>query len=134
MLAVHLGGLINLVRATVPLMRGGGGGSIVAVTSELALAGSASASAYVAAKAAVIGVVRSLAHELAPEIRVNAVAPGPVDTPLLPESERTPDYIASIPLLRLGRPDEIAESIVHLAEATWTTGQVLSPNGGVVIQ
>ena len=134
MLAVHLGGLINLVGATVPLMRAGGGGSIVAVTSELALAGSPQAAAYVAAKAAIIGVVRSLAHELAPTIRVNAIAPGPVDTPLLPESERTLDYIASIPLGRLGRPDEIAEAIVHIAEATWTTGQVLSPNGGVVIQ
>ena len=134
MLAVHLGGLINLAYATVPVMRAGGGGSIVAVTSELALVGSAQAAAYVAAKAAIIGVVRSLAHELAPAIRVNAVAPGPVDTPLLPESERTADYIASIPLRRLGRSDEIAEAIVHVAEATWTTGQVLSPNGGVVIQ
>ena len=134
MLAVHLGGLVNLARAAVPSLREAGAGSIVAVASELALIGTPHAAAYVAAKAAVIGVVRSLALELAPAIRVNAVAPGPVDTPLLPAAERTSDYIGSIPLRRLGRADEIAEAIVHLAEATWTTGQVLSPNGGVVIQ
>ena len=133
MLAVHVGGLLNLVRASVRPMRVAGGGSIVAIASELALVGSGQAAAYVAAKAAIIGLVRSLACELAPQIRVNAVAPGPVDTPLLPESERTPEYIASIPLARLGRPAEIADTILHLAEATWTTGQVVSPNGGVVI-
>ncbi len=134
MLRVHLGGLLNLARAAAPIMRARGDGAIVGIASELALAGSHEAAAYVAAKAAVIGLVRSLARELAPAIRVNAVAPGPVDTPLLPDRDREPAALAAIPLGRLGHPDEIATAILAVAEATWTTGQVVSPNGGTVIQ
>jgi 3-oxoacyl-[acyl-carrier protein] reductase len=91
-------------------------------------------SPYVAAKAALIGLGRSLARELAPAIRVNIVAPGPTDTPLLPERERTPDVLSTIALQRLGTADEVASAIVHVAEAPWTTGALYSPNGGVVIQ
>jgi NAD(P)-dependent dehydrogenase (short-subunit alcohol dehydrogenase family) len=133
-LRVHLGGAFHMARAVVPGMRRRGHGSIVLVASELALAGADCASAYVSAKAALIGLGRSLARELAPEIRANIVAPGPVDTPLLPDGERSPDHLAAIPLRRLGRPEEIAAAIVHLAQAPWTTGAVYSINGGVVIQ
>ena len=133
-LRINLGGAFHLTRAVAPEMRRRGQGSIVFVASELALVGSDRASPYVAAKAALIGLGRSLARELAPEIRVNVVAPGPVDTPLLPDSERGPAYTAAIPLRRIGRPEEIADAIVHIAEATWTTGALYSPNGGVVIQ
>lgn len=133
-LRIHLGGAFHLSRAVVPVMRGRGQGSIVLVASELALVGSDRASAYVAAKSALIGLGRSLARELAPEIRVNIVAPGPVDTPLLPDRDRGPDYLATIPLGRIGRPEEIGAAILHLSEASWTTGAVYSPNGGVVIQ
>lgn len=133
-LRIHLGGAFHLARVVAPRMRRLGHGSIVFVASELALVGCDRASPYVAAKAALIGLGRSLARELAPHIRVNVVAPGPVDTPLLPESERGPAYTSAIPLRRIGRPDEIAAAIVHIAEATWTTGAVYSPNGGVVIQ
>lgn len=131
---IHLGGGFHLARAVVPGMRARGHGSIVFVASELALIGSMHASPYVAAKTALIGLARSLARELAPEIRVNVVAPGPVDTPLLPDRDRRLEYVASIPLRRIGSPDEIAAAIVHLAEAPWTTGAVYSPNGGLVIQ
>ncbi len=134
MLRIHLGGAFHVARATVPAMRRRGAGSIVLVSSELALAGSAQATAYVAAKAAIIGLGRSLARELAPSIRVNVIAPGPVDTPLLFDRERSPDAIRTIPLGRLGRAEEIADAIVHLAEAPFTTGAVYSPNGGTVIQ
>lgn len=133
-LRIHLGGGFHLARAVVPGMRSRVGGSIVFVASELALAGAANASPYVAAKAALIGLARSLARELAPAIRVNVVAPGPVDTPLLPDREREPDVVRTIPMRRLGTPAEIAAAIVHVAEASWTTGAVYSPNGGVVIQ
>lgn len=132
-LRVMLGGCFHVARAVVPGMRRRRAGSIVTVASELALVGGIGIAPYVAAKAAVIGFSRALAREVAPEIRVNVVAPGPVDTPLLPDRDRQPDYTATIPLRRIGRPDEIAEAILHLAGATFTTGQVYSPNGGVVI-
>jgi NAD(P)-dependent dehydrogenase (short-subunit alcohol dehydrogenase family) len=134
MLRVHLGGAFNLARVVIPSMRQRGSGSIVIVSSELALTGSAQACAYATAKAALLGLAKSLAREVAPHIRVNVVAPGPVDTPLLLEREREPDAIRAIPMGRLGRPDEIASAIVHIAGATYTTGAVYSPNGGTVIQ
>jgi len=133
-LRVLLGGCFHLARAVVPGMRARGGGSIVCIASELALIGGVGIAHYVAAKAAVIGFSRSLARELAPEIRVNVVAPGAVDTPLLPDRDRGPGYTSTVPLGRIGHPDEVAAAIVHIAEAPWTTGAVYSPNGGVVIQ
>jgi NAD(P)-dependent dehydrogenase (short-subunit alcohol dehydrogenase family) len=114
-------------------MRAAGGGAIVTVASEMALVGGSAAAHYVASKAAVLGLTRALARELAPAVRVNSVAPGPVDTPLLPERDKGPANIASIPLRRIGRPDEIADVIVALARSTWTTGAVWSVNGGAVI-
>jgi 3-oxoacyl-[acyl-carrier protein] reductase len=131
---VLLGGCFHVSRAIVPGMRARGRGSIVAIASELALVGGIDVAPYVAAKAAVIGFARSLARELAPTIRVNVVAPGAVDTPLLPDRDRGPGYTSTVPLGRIGRPVEIAEAILHVAEAPWTTGAVYSPNGGVVIQ
>lgn len=133
-LRVLLGGCFHVARVVVPGMRARGRGSIVAVASELALIGGIDVAPYVAAKAAVIGFARSLARELAPTIRVNVVAPGAVDTPLLPDRDRGPGYTSTVPLGRIGRPVEIAEAILHVAEAPWTTGAVYSPNGGVVIQ
>ncbi len=133
-LRVLLGGCFHVSRAIVPGMRARGRGSIVAIASELALTGGIDVAPYVAAKAAVIGFARSLARELAPTIRVNVVAPGAVDTPLLPDRDRGPGYTSTVPLGRIGRPVEIAEAILHVAEAPWTTGAVYSPNGGVVIQ
>lgn len=133
-LRVLLGGCFHLARAVVPGMRERGGGSIVIVASELALIGGVNISHYVAAKAASIGFARALAREVAPAIRVNVVAPGAVDTPLLPDRDRGPVYTDTLPLRRIGRPEEIAEAILHIAEAPWTTGAVYSPNGGAVIQ
>jgi 2-hydroxycyclohexanecarboxyl-CoA dehydrogenase len=134
MLRVHLGGAFHLVRSVVPSMRARRAGSIVMVASELALIGKDNASHYVAAKSAVIGLARSLARELAPEIRVNVVAPGAIDTPLLPDRDRGASYTSTVPLGRIGRPEEIAEAILQMATATFTTGAVYSPNGGIVIQ
>ena len=137
MLAVILGGTVNCCAAVLPHMLSRGEGTIVAISSELALAGSATDLHYVAAKGAVLGLVKSLAMELAETaIRVNAVAPGPTDTPLLaPDSLwRKPDYLATLPLGRLVRPDEIAHAVYYLAtEGTMYCGEVLSPNAGAVI-
>lgn len=133
-LRVLLGGCYHVARAVVPGMRARGEGSIVVVASELALIGGVNISHYVAAKAASIGFARALAREVAPTIRVNVVAPGAVDTPLLPDRDRGPVYTDTLPLRRIGRPEEIADAIVHIATAPWTTGAVYSPNGGAVIQ
>jgi 2-hydroxycyclohexanecarboxyl-CoA dehydrogenase len=134
-LRVLLGGCVNVIAAVAPGMRARGHGSIVNIASELALIGDAGHVAYVSAKAGVLGLTRAMALELAPAgIRVNCVCPGPTDTAMLTERWRTESYLASIPLGRFGKPEEVAATIVNLAEATWTTGQVVSPNGGLVIQ
>jgi len=137
MLRVHVGGLVNLARAVLPAMTARGHGSIVAVTSELAIGGGDRDAHYAAAKGAIIGLVRSLAIEVADTgVRVNAVAPGPTDTPLIgPDSPwRDPAYLATIPLRRLVVPEEVALTVGHLVEeATFMTGEILSPNAGAVI-
>lgn len=137
MLAVHLGGTVNACWAVVPGMLATGSGCIVTISSELALAGSAGDAHYTAAKGAIVGFTRSLGIELAPRgVRVNSVAPGPTDTPLLaPDSPwRAPDYLATLPLGRLVRPEEVAETVALLVEeGGYFAGQTLSPNAGAVI-
>lgn len=134
-LRVMLGGCAHVIAAVAPTMRARQSGSIVTISSELALIGDHGHVGYVTAKAAILGLTRAMARELAGfGIRVNAIAPGPTDTAMLDGRWRDPAYLASIPLGRFGTPEELASSIVGLAEATWTTGQVLSPNGGIVIQ
>jgi len=137
MLAVILGGTVNTCAAVLPHLMARQGGTIIAISSELALAGSATDLHYVAAKGAVLGLVKSLAAELAATpIRVNAVAPGPTDTPLLAADSlwRKPDYLATLPLGRLVRPDEVAATVYYLAtEGVMYCGEVLSPNAGAVI-
>ena len=137
MLAVILGGTVNCCAAVLPHMLSRGEGTIVAISSELALAGSATDLHYVAAKGAVLGLIKSLAMEVAETaIRVNAVAPGPTDTPLLAADSlwRKPDYLATLPLGRLVAPEEIAHAVYYLAtEGSMYCGEVLSPNAGAVI-
>lgn len=137
MLRVHLGGLANLARAVLPRMTEQGRGSIVAVTSELAIGGGDRDAHYAAAKGAIIGLVRSLAAEVADSgVRVNAVAPGPTDTPLIGADSpwRDPAYLATLPLRRLVAPEEVARTVAYLVEeATFMTGEIVSPNAGAVI-
>lgn len=137
MLRVHLGGLRNLSRSVLPEMLDRGTGSIVAITSELAVGGGDGDAHYAAAKGAIIGFVRSLAAEVAPRgVRVNAVAPGPTDTPLLaPDSPwRAAEYLDTLPIRRLGAPEEVARCVAWLIEeGTFCVGEILSPNAGAVI-
>ena len=137
MLAVILGGTVHTCAAVLPHMLDRRQGVIVAISSELALAGSATDLHYVAAKGAVLGLVKSLALEVADtDIRINAVAPGPTDTPLLAADSlwRKPDYLATLPLGRLVTPREIADAVYYLAtEGSMYCGEVLSPNAGAVI-
>jgi 3-oxoacyl-[acyl-carrier protein] reductase len=136
-LAVNLKGQFLVCQAVVPHMRATGYGRIINIASEQGLIGAAEMSAYCASKAGVFGLTKALARELAPAgILVNCVAPGPVDTAMLADRDRKPELLRTIPLGRIGQPDEIAFAVLFLASpgTSWTTGQVHSPNGGVVMQ
>jgi 2-hydroxycyclohexanecarboxyl-CoA dehydrogenase len=135
-LGVMLGGCVNILATIAPGMKDRGTGSFVLVSSELAIIGEENHVAYVAAKAAVLGLTRAMAHELAPHgIRVNSVAPGPTDTPMLTDRYRaSQEYRSRLPMGRFGTPQELARAISDIATQTWTTGQIVSPNGGIVIQ
>ncbi len=137
MLTVHLGGLFNLTKAVLPGMVELGTGSLVAITSELAIGGGDHDAHYAAAKGAILGFVRSLAVEVAPTgIRVNAVAPGPCDTPLLSADSPWRDraYLDTLPAQRLADPNEIAVAVSYLINHdSFMVGETISVNSGAVI-
>jgi 2-hydroxycyclohexanecarboxyl-CoA dehydrogenase len=135
MLAVQLGGTVNLARSAYPRMLGRGAGSICTIGSELALCGDADAAHYAAAKGAIHAFTKSLAVEAAPHgVRVNCVAPGPTDTPLMTPELRNPAYVDSLVLRRLVAPEEIAAAVVFVARGRHNlVGQVISPNAGAVV-
>jgi len=136
MMAVHLRGAFLCCREVVPHMQARGSGKIINMCSQLAYTGRARYTAYSAAKGGILTFTRALAQELAPAIQVNAVAPGLVDTGFdpLPESRKR-EIAESLPLKRLGRPDDVAPVFVFLAsdEARYFCGQTLGPNGGEVM-
>ena len=134
MLAVQLGGTINLARSAYARMRGRGG-AICTIGSELALCGDADAAHYAAAKGAIHAFTKSLAIEAAPHgVRVNCVAPGPTDTPLMTPDMRNPAYVDSLVLQRLVAPEEIAETVRFVTRGAHNlVGQVISPNAGAVV-
>jgi NAD(P)-dependent dehydrogenase (short-subunit alcohol dehydrogenase family) len=135
MLAVQLGGTVNLARSTYARMLGRRAGAICTIGSELALMGDADAAHYAAAKGAIHAFTKSLAVEAAPHgIRVNCVAPGPTDTPLMTPELRAPEYIDSLVLRRLVAPEEIAAAVLFVTRGSHNlVGQVVSPNAGAVL-
>jgi len=141
MLAVHLNGTFHATREALRLMSPRGSGRIINMASIAGLTGIASVPHYSAAKAAIIGFTKAVARDVASQgILVNAIAPGYIDTPILdvmgPLRDVQTAVIASqTPLGRLGEAREIAATALFLAGpgATYFTGQVLSPNGGLVI-
>jgi NAD(P)-dependent dehydrogenase (short-subunit alcohol dehydrogenase family) len=131
-----LGTLLSM-KHELRVMLAQGSGSIVNVSSTYGHAGGAGASVYVASKHAVEGLTKSAALEASESgVRVNAVAPGPIDTALLTRfagsDERKAGVIAGVPLKRLGKPEEIAESIVFLSaeKASFITGAMIAVDGG----
>ena len=134
MLAVNMGGTFICTRAALPLMNSGG--SIVNLSSIAGLAGWGPVH-YASAKGAILGFTRASARELGSlGIRINAVAPGVVETPMtedLDEALLAPLIMMS-PLGRIGQADEIAAAILYLAcdDSSFVTGQWISPNGGLV--
>ena len=131
-----LGTLLSM-KHELRVMLAQGSGSIVNVSSTFGHTGGAGASVYVASKHAVEGLTKSAALEASGSgVRVNAVAPGPIDTGMLTRftgsDERKAGLIAGVPLKRLGKPDEIAESIVFLSsdKAAFITGATIAVDGG----
>jgi 3-oxoacyl-[acyl-carrier protein] reductase len=125
-------------RAVLPAMVERGSGTVINIASELGVVGRELYGPYCAAKAGVIGLTRAMAREFAPAIRVNAIAPGPVNTPMLSIQNMSPEMLErerAIPARRVGEPEEIAATAVFLASgmASFYYGQVLSPNGGAWI-
>jgi len=135
MLAVQLGGTVNLARSAYARMRERGAGAICTIGSELALCGDADAAHYAAAKGAIHAFTKSLAVEAAPHgVRVNCVAPGPTDTPLMTPEMRDPAYVDALVLRRLVAPEEIAATVLFVTRGAHNlVGQVISPNAGAVV-
>jgi NAD(P)-dependent dehydrogenase (short-subunit alcohol dehydrogenase family) len=142
MIAIHLKGTFNCTKAVVRDMIDAKWGRIVSISSTAGLGGAAGLVHYSAAKAGIVGFTKALAQELGPMgITVNAIAPGLIDTPILRRdgvlSERMQKFINMTvnrsPVHRSGVPDDIAAACVYLAseEASFFTGQVMSPNGGM---
>jgi NAD(P)-dependent dehydrogenase (short-subunit alcohol dehydrogenase family) len=132
---VNVLGILHVSRAAVPLLRAGGGGGIVNFSSVDALAVSEGQLVYSASKAAVSALTRSLAVELAPEITVNAVAPGWVDTPGNAATGRMEGAARTIPLRRVAQPAEVAHWVVQLAGGgSYVTGETLVISGGSLIR
>ncbi len=115
------------------------GGAIINTASVTAYRGSGSLLDYSSTKGAIVSFTRSLAHSLVKRgIRVNAVAPGPIWTPLIPSTfpaKAVKTFGSDVPLGRAGEPNEVAPCYVFLAsaEASYITGQVLHPNGGEIV-
>lgn len=140
---VNLSGSFYVARETGVRMMAGSGGTIINVGSELSVMGMAGYVAYCASKAGVIGLTRALAAELAPKVTVNAICPGPVDTPMLraefehfSDGDDDRDRVAAqalqrVPLRRFATADEVAAGIYYLAvDAPYATGTTLELDGG----
>jgi 3-oxoacyl-[acyl-carrier protein] reductase len=137
---VNLKGVFNCTKAVVPYMKSNGG-SIVNLSSIAgSIIGYDSLTHYSASKAGILGFTRASALELAPyNIRVNAIAPGAIETPTtkaIMTDEVYKETIASIPLKRLGNPDDIAKLAVFLAsdDSSYITGQLIVIDGGLTVQ
>lgn len=139
-IAVNLTGVWSSMRHEIPRMLERGGGSIVNCASVAGLVGFAGSSAYTASKHGVVGMTKSVALELAEAgIRVNAVCPGVIETEMIRRAvkdnpEMDAGLLAMEPMARLGRPEEIADSVVWLFSdrSSFVTGQALAVDGGLV--
>jgi NAD(P)-dependent dehydrogenase (short-subunit alcohol dehydrogenase family) len=141
-LAVNLDAVFYLLRAALPGMRARGGGAAVVIGSIAAFKGFPNHAAYCASKGALVALVRQAAIDYAPEVRINLVCPGPVDTPFIwasasafPDPSRAvADAGLKTALRRLGSPDDIAQAALFLAssESGWTTGTTLTVDGGAM--
>lgn len=131
---VNVGGTMRVSRCVLPDMLSRGDGAIVNVSSIWGVEGASMEVAYSATKSAIIGFTKALAKEVAPNgVRVNAVAPGAIDTDMMKcytQEEIKVLCNDSIPLNRLGKPQEVAKAIMFLAEAEYITAETVIISGG----
>jgi 3-oxoacyl-[acyl-carrier protein] reductase len=130
-LAINLKGTFFCCRAAAPAMKNGDGGNIINISSIAGTTGVGSCMAYSASKAAVICLTKSLARTLAPEIQVNTIAPGFVDTRWTadwPEFRKM--HEEATPMKRIAQPEDIAEAALFLVHSDFVTGQVIIVDGG----
>lgn len=135
---INVNGTFFAIRAAAPLLKAAGGGAIVNFASVAGQVALPMPAYYPASKAAVVGMTRSVAGELAPfNIRVNALAPAGINTALLTQSgdDHVQALLSMQPLKRLAEPEEIAETLVFLASDAGAhyTGQIFSPSGGALL-
>ncbi|MEZ4523970.1 MAG: 3-oxoacyl-ACP reductase family protein [Thermomicrobiales bacterium] len=138
MIGTHLRGTFLVTRAVLPGMLERGDGRIINVSSQLGQIGREWMAHYAAAKAGIIGFTKSLAREVVKQgVLVNCIAPGPIDTGIVPEGAGQPvtNYDQMLPIGRPGTVDEVAPTAVFLASdaASYYVGQTLGPNGGDVM-
>lgn len=132
-IAVNLKGAFNMIRHCTGLFIRNRGGSIVNISSVTGVMGNAGQANYAASKAGVIGLTKSVARELAARgVTCNAVAPGFIDTDMTKTLHDSP-LAATIPLGRMGTPEEVAEAVAFLAQAGYITGAVLHVDGGIAM-
>ncbi|MHA3794463.1 glucose 1-dehydrogenase [Sphingomonas sp. YL-JM2C] len=139
LIAVNLSSIFFSMRAQIPAMMASGGGSIVNMASTTGLTGSLGLGGYSASKHGVIGLTKSAAMEFAAKgVRINAICPGAVATPLMdqnfPGEELQARMAARIPMRRMGRPEEIASLALWLCTtgASFTTGGIFTVDGGMI--
>jgi 3-oxoacyl-[acyl-carrier protein] reductase len=138
MFAVHVRGTFLMSKRVLPEMLAAGSGVIINIASQLGQIGGIELVHYSAAKSAIIGMTKSLAREVSTRgVRVNAVAPGPINTPLVQALSREwrDRKAAELPLGRFGEPEEVAAAVSFLASpaASLFVGQTLGPNSGDVM-
>jgi 3-oxoacyl-[acyl-carrier protein] reductase len=135
-ISANLDSVFYACRRAVPVMKEGG--AIVNLASEAAhTGGSPSHSHYGATKAGVLAFTKTIARELAPRIRVNAVSPGTINTPMVARwlAEHGPGYVETIPMRRLGEPKDVAQAVAFLCSdaASYITGTTIHVNGGAYV-
>lgn len=143
MMDVHVKGMFLCAQAVIPHMLTLGHGAIVNTASDFAIMGVAGNATYTAAKTAVYSLTKAMAVEFTPKnIRVNAIGPGPIDTPLLATGRTAEQHVAlrakfaaALPLGRMGTPDDVAVVVDFLLsdKASYISGQLLHPNGGQLL-